>query len=96
MFVELAAECLEHGHEGRNRGQRASSLVVAAGVLGASHHWLECGKMSKAERAIAEFYAQDFAEVFPFMHSFWGSSAQNGHSTCQVVICKLTHICLRS
>ena len=45
MFVELAAECLEHGHEGRHMGQMVSSLIVAAGVLGASHRWLECGKM---------------------------------------------------
>ena len=56
MFVELAAECLEHGHEGRHNGLRDSSLVVTAGVLGASHRWLECGKMLKAECAIAEFF----------------------------------------
>ena len=103
MFVELATECLEHGHEGRHNGQRNSSLVFAAGVLVASHRWLECGKMLKAEFATAEFYAQDIAEVSPIIAFIWrplGSSAQKYHSTCQVVVCKviskLIHTCLRS
>ena len=57
MFVELAAERLEHGHEGRHNGQRDSSLVVAAGVLVASHGWLVCGKMLKGGFAMAEIFS---------------------------------------
>ena len=95
MFVELAAECLEHGHEGRHNGQRNSSLVVAAGVLVASHRWLECGKMLRAEIATAEFYAQqDIAEVSPnmaFILGPSGTSVQRYHSICQVVVCKVAH-----
>ena len=65
MFVKLATECLGHGHEGARQTVEDINLVVATGVFGASHRWLKFGKTLKAESAMAEFYEQDFAEVFP-------------------------------
>lgn len=51
VFVELGAEGLERGHEGRDRGRGLEHLVGVVWALDAGHCWVEYEKMlMKGER----------------------------------------------
>lgn len=67
MFVELAAEGLEHGHKGRDWGWMLSHFAVAARVLDACHLLARIWEDSWGRsRGVNAGDAAIFTEVFPW------------------------------